>query len=142
MFFVRKDNIGTALGTQKEYAAAQRRGVLFHSDHLDSGNSVIGQINICNIWHYLWPRELIEPSMRSTDAQFFIWSQEVGPSELIGEPIITPYTPSDPAAPANEDDLEMENQGHEMVPAWLLAARAAWLRASDQPRHDAQPQVS
>lgn len=111
MFFVAKDKIGTTLGSQKEYAACGRRGISFTS----SGN----------VWHYLWPAEMIEPSIRERfnppaaaapvtqdsgaahgedDHDFtqggaahgepthYLWSQEVAPGEVIGDPVINPFS--------------------------------------------------
>jgi hypothetical protein len=106
MFFVAKDKIGTTLGSQKEYAACTRRGVGFTSHG--------------NVWHYFWPAEMIEPSIRArfeqnvrvpqpipndddelTDAlrpsndnepTHYLWSQTVAPGEVIGEPVINPYS--------------------------------------------------
>src|SRR5688572_8197578 len=58
MFFVRKDNIGTILGTQKEHAAAGNRGVAFFAGPaIDPAHRV---------WHYLWPADKIEPSIRAS----------------------------------------------------------------------------
>lgn len=129
MFFVRKENVGTSLGTQKEYAAAARRGVKFQTD--TTGNGAV--------WHYLWPSELIEPSLRSVGAApFYIWSQEVGVGELIGDPLITPFTPHAP------EDVEDEPTEAVYIDPWLVAARAAWTAAMTDGgvRNDAQPQVS
>lgn len=99
MFFVAKEKIGTTLGSQKEYTAATRRGISFVSHG--------------NVWHYLWPADMLERSIREQhepqqqqseeDSQFgytpyrrhithYIWSQEVGPGEIIGEPVIKPYS--------------------------------------------------
>lgn len=56
MFFVAKEKIGTTLGQQKEYTACTRRGIGFTSDNLGGGRSV---------WHYFWPTEMLEPSVRA-----------------------------------------------------------------------------
>lgn len=119
MFFVAKEKIGTTLGAQKEYTAAERRGIRFMSDG--------------NVWHYLWPIELVEPSIRERfrpqpstavvvapdeDAEHMhgdnvvdfggaqqqaqaepdhvLWSQEVGPGHVIGEPVINAFSGSSP----------------------------------------------
>lgn len=105
MFFVEQRKIGTTLGSQKEYSAAVKRGIGFASHG--------------NVWHYFWPVDLLESSIRArfepavaaeqqarasdedyvgqgdaTAPQYthYIWSQEVAPGETIGEPVITPYT--------------------------------------------------
>jgi hypothetical protein len=109
MFFVAKEKIGTTLGSQKEYTAATRRG--------------IGFVSHGNVWHYLWPADMLERSIRAqfephlrgeeqpahdedtahghiVDQQFrrithYIWSQEVQPGEIIGEPVINPLSSED-----------------------------------------------
>lgn len=114
MFFVAKEKIGTVLGQQKEYTACTRRGIGFTSHSVPSkpGHSV---------WHYFWPSDMVEPSVRARFAPesqaavppqrdedsimehgegapyrdeptHFIWSQEVAHGEVIGEPVITPYS--------------------------------------------------
>jgi hypothetical protein len=108
MFFVAKEKIGTTLGAQKEYTACTRRGIGFVSHASNVANR--------GVWHYFWPSELIEPSIRARfetnrapeqqpdaeDAEFgaerhngpthYLWSQEVGQGEVIGEPVINPYS--------------------------------------------------
>lgn len=129
MFYVRKENIGTTLGTQKEFAAAQRRGVQFESDRVVAtpGN---------HVWHYLFPAEQVEPSIRaqlvpaqpplqsqqvegeddnigganSGQPMHFIWSQEVRPGEMVGEPLITALDPNE------QRD-------------WIVVAREKWAAA-------------
>lgn len=121
MFYVRKENVGTTLGTQKEFAAAQRRNVSFQSDAVASvpGN---------HVWHYLFPADQVEPSIRATlvpaaagtpgeddnldgmAPEHFIWSQEVRPGELVGEPLIS-------AMPVNEER------------PWIDVAREKWAAA-------------
>lgn len=98
MFFVAKEKIGTTLGGQKEYTACTRRGIGFASETRQDGRTV---------WHYFWPAEMIEPSVRSRFEQnvhsneddggdesptHYLWSQEVRQSEVVGEPVIAPYT--------------------------------------------------
>lgn len=103
MFFVAKEKIGTTLGSQKEYTACMRRGIGFTSHG--------------NVWHYFWPADMLEHSIRAQHEPHlrieapdedndvgggvtqqhrtithYIWSQEVGPGELIGEPVINPYS--------------------------------------------------
>lgn len=100
MFFVEKSKIGTTLGAQKEFSAAQRRGVGFMHDR-EMG-----------AWHYLWPADLLEPGIRKqysgtaageTDADaeveglhieptHYVWTVRVVPGEVIGEPVIAPYS--------------------------------------------------
>lgn len=91
MFFVRKESIATTLGAQKEFTAAARRGIQFAARDLPNGNKV---------WHYLWPEDQIEPSIKASlptpaDAEdapeYYIWSQEVKQGELVGDPLISPY---------------------------------------------------
>ena len=129
MFFVRKESIATALGAQKEFAAAQRRGIRFFTSPCPA--------NPANkVWHYLWPRELIEPSLRvpeTADAPafdednpdapqqaparedaFYIWSQEVCVGAAVGEPVITPIS----SERADPDDGEWEQHA---VTLWAEA---------------------
>lgn len=120
MFFVAKEKIGTTLGAQKEYAACERRGIRFHSEG--------------NVWHYLWPIEMIEPSIRerfraappqpqpvaqdedlehanvlggdeanvlqfgaqTVEPEHVLWSQEVMPGSVVGEPVISAFSGSSP----------------------------------------------
>lgn len=115
MFFVAKEKIGTVLGQQKEYTACTRRGFGFTS-HAVTG--IPGH----SVWHYMFPIDAVEPSVRAQfepeqpapqgaaavidpeDSQFgeetravagpthILWSQEVAPGEMIGEPLITAFS--------------------------------------------------
>lgn len=121
MFFVAKEKIGTTLGAQKEYTACERRGIRFHSDG--------------NVWHFLWPIDLVEPSIRerfnaqpqeqrpvvgqdedaihgastgavvpfsehaevvNAEPDHVIWSQEVMPGSVVGEPVVSAFSGSSP----------------------------------------------
>lgn len=92
MFFVSKDKIGTTLGTQKEFSAAARRGIRFFSV------PATGETPENATWHYLWPTEMVEPSLRApfeTDANrpapnAYVWSQDVTEGDLVGEPFVRP----------------------------------------------------
>lgn len=108
MFFVAKDKIGTTLGAQKEYSACGRRGIGFVS------HGIAGKPGH-NVWHYFWPADMIEPSIRarfvtaprvqdedhqtaefhdgdSNEPSHYIWSQEVAHGEVIGDPVINPFS--------------------------------------------------
>lgn len=120
MFFVRKENIGTPLGTQKEFAAAQRRGIGFFVDR--SANPAN------HVWHYFWPIEMIEPGIRNSvqvaraepvvgeeerAPTHVIWSQEVTLGATVGDPVISGFTMR---------DYEQDEQ-------WKTQSREAWQRA-------------
>jgi hypothetical protein len=121
MFFVAKEKIGTTLGAQKEYTAASRRGIGFVSNG--------------NVWHYFWPADMLERSIRAQfeprlrgegddeDTAFshgeapantpthYIWSQQIAPGELIGEPVIKPFSgEGDWIAEAKRNYLEAQQQ--------------------------------
>jgi len=103
MFFVRKENINTIIGTQKEFAAAERRGIGFFASESRTPE--------CKVWHYLWPADKVEPSLRENirpqprsneptveeaeqeqdGFECYIWSQEVQVGSDVGEPLITGY---------------------------------------------------
>ena len=135
MFFVRKDNIGTILGTQKEFNACKNRGIEFFSETSMGGHLV---------WHYLWPNELLEPGVlasiqpqRDTAAAddalvgegegdiatqsaptHAIWSQEVTDGDMVGEPVISAFP-----VQAGEFGAGVD---------WKEVARAKWLESVSQ----------
>lgn len=135
MFFVRKDNIGSPLGTQKEFAAAQRRGIEFVADR-----SAVPQNSV---WHYLWPIDLVEPGIRNSlqapradavvgdeqrEPTHVIWSQEVTLRDTVGDPVITGW-------------IAPEFSYNAPVTTWLDKARQAWQAAhAGAPAQLAAPQ--
>jgi hypothetical protein len=118
MFFVRKESIATTLGTQKEKAAAGRRGIGFFS-HTIPATTADGALTTKTFWIYLWPASMLEEGIKQAvlaampprepgddsdelpaPPSDYIWAQEVTVGELVGEPLI--------AAIANEDEPWMD----------------------------------